>query len=118
MIIGTKDLPHTFCTIYPTLTVLDWVKVEKEVIPALIEATKPEKGCVFYGFTLNKEDNLLICRANGLPILGPALDGGLMKMDSLVITGPADQLAIAKEAGDALGAVYQETMVGFSRFSV
>jgi quinol monooxygenase YgiN len=131
MTTGTKDLPHTFCTIYPTLTVLDWPKVEKEVIPALIEGTKSEKGCVFYGFTLNKEDNLLICReayvdgdalnthiANALPILGPALDGGLMKMDSLVITGPADQLEIAKESGDALGAVYQETMVGFSRFDM
>jgi quinol monooxygenase YgiN len=131
MIIGKEDLPHTFCTIYPTLTVLDWPKVEKEVIPALIDATKSEKGCVLYGFTLNKEDNLLIFReayvdgdainthlANALPILGPALEGGLMKMESLIMTGPADQLEIAKESGDALGAVYQETMVGFSRFAM
>jgi quinol monooxygenase YgiN len=128
---GMEDLPHTFCTIYPTFTVLDWPKVEKEVMPALIDRTKSEKGCVYYGFTLNKKDNLLICReayadgdalnahlANALPILGPALDGGLMKLDSLLMTGPADQLALAKEAGDALGAVYQETTVGFSRFTM
>jgi quinol monooxygenase YgiN len=131
MIIGTEDLPHTFCTIYPTMTVLDGAKVERELIPALIEGTKSEKGCVFYGFTLNKEDNLLICReayvdgeavsthiGSAVKVLGPAIVGGLIKMESVIITGPADQLAIAKEAGDALGAVYQETLVGFSRFSV
>jgi quinol monooxygenase YgiN len=131
MITGMEDLPHTFCTVLPTMTVLDWSKVEQEVIPALIEATKSEKGCVYYGFTLNKKDNLMICReayvdgdavnthlANSLPILGAALEGGVVKIDSLVIAGPADQLVITKQAGDALGAVYQETMVGFSRFSV
>jgi quinol monooxygenase YgiN len=132
MIIGKENLPHTFCTIYPTLTVLDWPKVEKEVIPALIEKTRSEKGCAYYGFTLNKEDNKLICReayvdgdalnvhlANALPTLGAALEGGLMKMESLIMTGPVDQLKIAKESGDALGAVYQETMpVGFSRFTI
>jgi quinol monooxygenase YgiN len=129
MVTAAEDLPHTFCTIYPTFTVVDWPKVEEEVIPVLIEATKSEKGCVYYGFTLNKEDNKLICHeayadgdalnthlANALPILGPALDGGLMKMESLIMTGPADQLKLAKESGDALGAVYQETIPdGFSR---
>jgi hypothetical protein len=131
MITGTENLPHTFCTIHPTLTVLDWPKVEKEVMPALTEGTKSEKGCVYYGFTLNKEDNKMLCReayvdgeavnthlANALPVLGAALEGELMKMESFVITGPADQLKILKEAGDALGAVYQETMFGFSRFTV
>jgi quinol monooxygenase YgiN len=132
MTMGTKDLPHTFCTIYPTLTVLDWHKVETEVIPALIEKTRSEKGCAYYGFTLNKKDNKLICReayadgnamnthlANALPTLGAALEAGLMKMESLIMTGPADQLKIAKDSGDALGAVYQETMpVGFSRFTM
>jgi quinol monooxygenase YgiN len=132
MTIGTKDLPHTFCTVYPTMTVLDWPRLEKEVLPVLIEATKSEKGCVYYGFTINKEDNLFIGReayvdgeavithfACALPILGKAFESGIMKMDSLVMTGPADQLAIAKELGDSLGAVYQETMAdGFSRFSV
>jgi quinol monooxygenase YgiN len=129
MITGTENLPHTFVTIYPTLTVLDWPKVETEVIPALIEGTKLEKGCVFYGFTLNKEDNKLIAReayvhadalkthlTNALPILGAALEGGLMKLESIIMSGPVDQLEIAKESGDALGAVYQETMDGFSRF--
>jgi quinol monooxygenase YgiN len=127
----TEDLPHTFCTIYPTMTVLDMTKVEAELIPTLVEGTKSEKGCVYYGFTLNKEDNLLICReayvdgaalnihlGNAVKVLGPAIEGGLIKIESMIITGPEDQLAIAKEAGDALGAVYQETLVGFSRFTV
>jgi hypothetical protein len=47
---------------YPTVTVVHWLMVEKEVIPALIGGTKSEKCCVFKGFTLNKGDNLLICR--------------------------------------------------------
>jgi quinol monooxygenase YgiN len=131
MTIGTEDLPHTFCTVYPTMTVFDGAKVERDLIPALIEGTKSETGCVFYGFTLNKEDNVLICReayvdgeavsthiGNAVKALGPAIVGGLIKMESVIITGPADQLAIAKESGDALGAVYQETLGGFSRFSV
>jgi quinol monooxygenase YgiN len=131
MIIGTDDLPNTFCTIYPSFTVLDWSKVEKEILQVLIEGTKSEKGCVYYGWTLNKEENLLICReayvdgealtthlTNALPVLGPALESGLMSLDSLIMTGPADQLALAKEAGDALGAVYQEATVGFSRFAM
>jgi quinol monooxygenase YgiN len=131
MIIGTENLPHTFCTIYPTMTVLDMTKVEKELIPELVEGTKSEKGCVYYGFTLNKEDNLMKCReayadgtalnihlGNAVKVLGPAIEGGLIKIESMIITGPADQLAMAKEAGDALGAVYQETLVGFSRFTV
>jgi quinol monooxygenase YgiN len=131
MTIGTENLPHTFCAVYPTMTVLDGGKVERDLIPALVEETKSEKGCIFYGFTLNKEDNLLICReayvdgeavsahiGNAVKHLGPAIVGGVIKMESVIITGPADQLAIAKEAGDALGAVYQETLGGFSRFSV
>jgi quinol monooxygenase YgiN len=131
MVTGTEDLPHTFCAIYPTFTVLDWPKVETEIMPVLTEATKLEKGCVHYGWTLNKEDNKLICReayvdgdalkthlANALPVLGPALEGGIIKLESLIMTGPADQLEIAKETGDALGAVYQEIMVGFSRFAM
>jgi quinol monooxygenase YgiN len=131
MITGTEDLPHTFCTIYSTMTVLDGLKVENELMPALIEGTKPEKGCVYYGFTLNKEDSKLIPReayvdgeavsthiGNAIKVLGPAIVGQVIKMEAVVITGPADQLAIAKESGDALGAVYLETLGGFSRFSV
>lgn len=132
MTMGTEDLPHTFCTIYPTMTVLNGSKVESEVTSPLIEETKSEKGCVHYGFTMNKKDNLLICReayvdgdalnihiASAVKVLGPAMVGGVIKMESVVITGPADQLAIARESGDALGAVYQETLgAGFSRFSV
>jgi hypothetical protein len=32
--------------------------------------------------------------------------------------GPADQLAITKQAGDDLGAVHQGTIVGFSCFAM
>jgi hypothetical protein len=57
--------------------------------------------------------------ANAFPVLlGPALDGGLVNLESLIMTGPADQLTLAKESGDAFCADYQENMVGFSRFAV
>lgn len=61
MIISTEDFPHTFCMIYPTMTVFDWPKVETDVIPALIAGRK-SKRLLYYGFAPNKEGNSLICR--------------------------------------------------------
>jgi hypothetical protein len=67
----------------------------------LIEGTKSETGCVYYGFTLSKEDNLLICReayvdGEAAPVpyynavkVYPAIVG-LIKMESVIITGPVD----------------------------
>lgn len=130
-ITGTEDLPNTFCTILPTFSVTDWPKAEKEIMEVLTKSTNEEEGCIFYGWTLNKEDNKLVCReayvdgnavnahlTNSLPVLGPALESGLLKLESLVIAGPADQLEMTKELCDPLGAVYHETMNGFSRFSM
>jgi hypothetical protein len=93
------DLPTRFVR-YTDDDRVDGSKVD--LIPALIEGTKSETGCVYYGFTLNKEDNLLICReayVDGEAVtsthiimllkLYPAIVG-LIKMESVIITGPVD----------------------------
>lgn len=125
-----EDLPHTFMRIYPTLSVTDWDEAQK-TMDTLVEAARSEKGCIYYGFTQNKQDNKLICReayvdgdavnahlANVGPILGAALESGVLKMESIVVSGPADQLKVAKASCDGLNPVYQEVICGFSRYSM
>jgi hypothetical protein len=129
--VGKEELPNTFLTINPTFTVTDWDKVQKDVIEGLSELAKTEAGCIYYYFAVNKEENKLICReayvdgeavnahlANVGGPLGAAIESGVLKVDSLVVTGPADHLEIAKKTCDDMGAVYHETVGGFVHYSL
>lgn len=115
-------LPNSFCTIDPTFTILDESKVEAEM-KRMVEATKSEEGCMFYSFVRNGKK--LICReayvdgaavnahvANVGSLLGGCLENGILKMESLIVHGPADQLEIAKESTAALGARYAKIVEG------
>jgi quinol monooxygenase YgiN len=127
---GEEVFPYSFCTIFPTFTVTDWPAVEKNVIDAMTPTCKAnEPDCIYYGFTFNKEENKLVCReayvdgkavnthiGNVMEGLGGALESGIIKLDSIAITGPKEELEITKETCDGLGADYHEAIGGFSRF--
>jgi len=113
-------LPNDFVSIDPTFTILDPSKVE-EACKAMIEATKKEEGVLYYGF-VRTETTLLCVEAykdgeavkkhleNVGPILTASLEAGTIKLDSLKIQGPKEQLEIVKPATDPLGAEYYETI--------
>ena len=71
---------ENFCTIQPTFTIVDLATAEP-LMKECVDATKAEKGCVYYGWTI--KDDKLFCReayvdgdavdahlANAVPIQG------------------------------------------------
>jgi quinol monooxygenase YgiN len=117
-----------FCTIQPTFTLADRAKAEP-FMKQCVEATKSEKGCVYYGWTISGDK--LYCREayvdgaavdahlkNAVPIVGAMLDSGAASLDKIEVHGPKAELEKCKAEGDALGAKYFETYATWSKFSV
>lgn len=123
---GTEDKPYDFISIHPIFTVSDWSKYD---VDSFIEKTKTEEGCLFYGLTKH-EDKLIFREAYkdaeavkehlaGIgDLLGALLEQGVLKLDSVRLLGPKEEMDKVKEVTDAWGPTYMETMMGFSRFSV
>lgn len=118
----TTKLPNNFATIDPTFTILKHEEAEVEM-KKLTEITKSEEGCMYYGFVKNGDK--LICREANVDgdavnkhiehvglVLGACRDKSILKMESLIIHGPKDQLEISKKTADSLRAVYAGTVPG------
>jgi len=121
---------QTFCNIYPTFKVNDLAAVEKFTTEA-VEKTKTEEGLLYYGFTLDKKNNLLFCREAykdadavlaHLANVGEALNKGLQDkifdLLSISIHGPSEQLDKLKEPTKAFGTTFFDIVPGcaFSKY--
>jgi quinol monooxygenase YgiN len=117
-----SGLPNTFCTIDPTFTILtdDESKID-EMCQQLIDVTKKETGVMYYGFVKNDTTKTLTCCEaykdgdavnahfdNVGPLLGSALEQGLVKLERIIIHGPKTEILKTKSKADPLGALYYE----------
>lgn len=118
---GTELKGITFCSIVPTFTILseETLKMTK---------TKKEEGCLYYGFT--KYDDKLVCREaykdgeainknvkNVGDMHTAALEGGIIKLESINVQGPTGEIEVSRKLTEALGTEYIETVVGLARFN-
>ena len=126
----TTHSTQNFCIVYPTFTILQPDKVEAACTQMIqLVQDKESNQCLYYGFTQYQqpggdEDDTttttkLVCREafvdgasvvahveNVGPVLGKALEDGIIKLDSIHLEGPADQLEVAKSTLDAFGCQY------------
>jgi len=125
---GEVEKTQNFCTIQPTFTIKD-LKAAEPLMKECVDATKTEKGCVYYGWTISGDK--LFCReayvdgaavdthlANAVPIVGKMLEAGCVELDGIEFHGPKAEWPKFKEAADALGAVYYDVDASFSKFSL
>lgn len=123
----TSALRMAHTNIYPYFTINDMEKA-KPHLDGMVEATKSEEGCIYYGWTIAGDK--LHCRetycdgeaaaihlGNAGPLVGAMLDSGAASLDSIGIMGTKDDLAACKEAGDGLGCEYWEVWDSFSKFT-
>ena len=119
-----EKLYESLCTIHPTFTIL---KKEEcmEMMKKCVEATKVEKGCLYYGWTINGDklkcreayidgDAVAVHLAAAGPIIGPCLEAGVLKMDKIDMDCGAEELKKFKKGGDGFGAKYFMVDSGFS----
>merc|ERR1719313_1993668 len=92
---GGKPSGHTL--IYPRFTIKDMEAI-KPHLDGMVEATKAEEGCLYYGWTICGDK--LQCRetyadgkaaaihlANAGPLVGKMLESGAAELDSISIMG-------------------------------
>jgi len=118
-------LEDSMCTIVPYFTVQEGKLDEfKAVGEQMVEATKTEKECLFYGFSFNGNrvfcregytgaDGLLAHLANVDALLKQAL--GMASLDIFEIHGPEAELAKLREPLKALGPTFFVLETGFRR---
>jgi len=117
---------HSF--IYPRFTIIDKEAI-KPHLDGMVEATKAEAGCLFYGWTICGDK--LQCRetyvdgaavnthlASAGPLVGKMLDAGVAKLDSIGIMGSEEDIAVCKEAGDGLGCAYWKNWASFTNIKL
>lgn len=116
---------NTTCTIVPYFQIQDGqVNQAKALCASMVEQTKAEPLCRYYGFFL--DDHTLFCRegyenAEGVlahiknigPLLGQLLE--LAEMTTLEIHGPADQLEQLKGPLAELSPRYFTRECGFEK---
>jgi len=120
------DQPQTLCSIQPYFTVLD-KDMAKPIMGELVQQTKSETGCVYYGWTA--VGNKLFCReayVDGAAVLAhlqnvdvymkKILAEGVAKLDRIEIHGPADELEKVKGATETLGTKYFAVVSGFQKY--
>jgi quinol monooxygenase YgiN len=125
---GPNDATANFCTVEPTFTLHDKAAAEP-FMAEMVEATRAEKGCVYYGWTIC--GNKLFCREayvdgpavvehfrNAVPLVGAMLESGAASLDKIEIHGPASEVEKTKVAADPLGAAYFTTEGTFSNFKL
>lgn len=118
-------LEDTMCTIVPYFTVQDGqLDAFKALGEQMVEATKTEQDCLFYGFSF--DGNRAFCRegytgAEGVlahlsnvdALLKQAL--AIAKLDIFEIHGPAAELDKLREPLESLGPTYFTMETGFRR---
>lgn len=115
----------SLCTIHPTFTILKKDECA-EMMKKCVDGTKNEPGCIYYGWVTNGDK--LICREayvdgdataehlkNALAIIGPCLEAGVLKVESMLITCGQAELGKFKEISDGVNAEYFIVDSGFSR---
>lgn len=115
----------TCCTIVPYFEVpADKLDEFKAMLPAMVEQTKEEPLCMFYGFCIN--ENIVHCRegyenAEGvlhhIEKIGPLLEKalGISELIRLEIHGPASELEKLQEPLAELNPSYYALELGFRR---
>ena len=119
---------YGFLTIHPTFTLLDKTKA-LPIMAKFVEATKKEKGCIYYGWTICGDK--LFCReayVNGAAVnahlenvgklIGEILADGVAKLDSIEMHGDSKELEICKPGTKDLGTKYFEVHSGFSKYTM
>ncbi len=118
-------IEDNMCTIVPYFTVADdKLETFKALAEQMVETTKSESACLFYGFCYN--DQRAFCRegyvgAEGVlthlknidSLLQQAL--AIASLDTLEIHGPADELAKLQEPLLGLNPAYFNLEAGFRR---
>ena len=124
---GSASHSNTICTINPTFTILNMEKAEP-LMAQCMSGTKTEADCIYYGWAIC--DKKLFCReayfsgkgvaahlANVGDLVAKLLDDGAVKLDSIEVHGPPDQLRRCKSACEALGCSFWEAQGGFAKFA-
>lgn len=113
----------SMCTLVPYFEVADGeLEAFKVLGEKMVEATRSESACLFYGFTFN--GNRVLCRegytgAEGvlahLDNVGPILQEALKiaRLDLLEVHGPATELDKLREPMAAMKPVFYTLELGF-----
>lgn len=118
----------THTMIYPRFTILDKEAI-KVHLDGMVEATKAETGCLYYGWTICGDK--LQCResyvdgkacathlSNAGPLVGKMLEAGAAKLDSIGIMASEEDISACKEAGDGLGCGYWKNWDSFTNIKL
>ena len=57
---GRPSKPYTFLTIQPKFTIHDW-STAQPILERMVDCTRAERGCAYYGFTRCTSENSLFC---------------------------------------------------------
>eukprot|EP00929_Paragymnodinium_shiwhaense_P041570 TRINITY_DN2157_c1_g1_i1.p1 TRINITY_DN2157_c1_g1~~TRINITY_DN2157_c1_g1_i1.p1 ORF type:complete len:912 (-),score=368.51 TRINITY_DN2157_c1_g1_i1:215-2950(-) len=117
--------PQNLVTIHPYFTVSDLDKA-KPIMSEFVERTKKERGCIYYGWTM--DDNKLFCREAYLDgdavlkhldnvgsCIGALLADGIASLDSIAFHGPKAELDKLSEKAKALNAKLYVNDSGFQK---
>ena len=125
--VGSVRSDQTVMTIQPTFTVKDW-SLAAPIMAEFVEATKTEKGCVYYGWT--KVGDKLFCReaytdAAGVlahldnvgPLVGKMLEAAAT-LDKIELHGPPAEMDKCKDTMNGFGTTYWVIDSGFQNFAL
>ena len=122
LIMSNQD---TCCTIVPYFKVpTDQMNAFKSLLPVMVEQTKEEPLCLFYGFCIHED--IVHCREgyenaegvlNHIEKIGPLLEKALAisELIRLEIHGPAEELDKLREPLAELNPDYYTLEIGFRR---
>merc|ERR1712144_9157 len=125
--VGSVRHDQTVMTIQPTFTIKDW-SLAAPIMAEFVEATKTEKGCVYYGWT--KVGDKLFCReayknAEGVlahldnvgALVGKMLEAAAT-LDKIELHGPPAEMDQCKATMDGFGTTYWAIDSGFQNFAL
>merc|ERR1712144_104222 len=111
----------------PSVTIKDW-SLAAPIMAEFVEATKTEKGCVYYGWT--KVGDKLFCReayknAEGVlahldnvgALVGKMLEAAAT-LDKIELHGPPAEMDKCKATMDGFGTTYWAIDSGFQNFAL
>jgi quinol monooxygenase YgiN len=125
--VGFAGSAQTLVTIHPYFTVCNLEKA-KPIMSQFVEKTKKEKGCLYYGWTM--EGDKLFCQEGYVDAdavlrhldnvggcIGELLADGVAKLDCIEFHGPQAELHKLQEKASALGAKLYVNDSGFQKCS-
>mmetsp|Transcript_62876 Transcript_62876/g.141950 ORF Transcript_62876/g.141950 Transcript_62876/m.141950 type:complete len:224 (-) Transcript_62876:153-824(-) len=111
--LDTNELPSTMVTLRPTYTILDGAAVNK-ISQAIIEETKAEKGCLFYGW--HRDNDTILSQGAFLdgdavrahyenvgPLLNSIISEGAGKLECIEIHGPHSEILKTRDVTKKMG---------------